>query len=109
MSTPTMSGLSPAVTDLASLMARFPDRPAVDDHLSTIFPDQVELSAHDDLAVFEAWREALSIDPGAVVHKVQSRGTTRVLDAHAVFTGVRLRLVGYAEIPAPMAGVGVAS
>ncbi|MFI2318031.1 hypothetical protein AMK17_36345 [Streptomyces sp. CB00072] len=109
MSAPTMSGLSAAVTVLASLMARFPDRPAVDVHVSTIFPDQVELSAHNDLAAFEAWREALGIDPWSVVHKVQNRGTTRVLDAHAVFTGIRLRLVGYAEIPTLVAGVGVAS
>ncbi|GGS25855.1 hypothetical protein F2B00_32235 [Streptomyces parvus] len=109
MSAPKMSGLSAAVTVLASLIARFPELPAVDVHVSTIFPDQVELSAHNDLAAFEAWREALGIDPWAVVHKVQSRGTTRVLDAHAVFTGVRLRLVGYAEIPTLVAGVGVAS
>ncbi|MFI2315985.1 hypothetical protein AMK17_28380 [Streptomyces sp. CB00072] len=109
MSEPTMSGLSAAVTALASLMARFPDLPAVDVHVSTIFPDQLELSAHNDLAAFEAWREALGIAPGAVVHKVQSRGTTRVLDAHAVFTAARLRLVGYSVIPAPVAGLGVAS
>ncbi|ROV69172.1 hypothetical protein [Streptomyces globisporus] len=109
MSAPTMSGLSAAVTALASLMARFPDLPAVDVHVSTIFPDQLELSAHNDLAAFEAWREALDITPGAVVHKVQSRGTTRVLDAHAVFTGARLRLVGYSVIPAPVAGLEVAS
>ncbi|MFD5345910.1 hypothetical protein ACFWJY_19625 [Streptomyces anulatus] len=109
MSAPTMSGLSAAVTVLASFVVRFPDLPAVDVHVSTVFPDQVELSAHDDLAVFEAWREALGIDPGAVVHKVQSGGATRVLDAQAVFTGVRLRLVGYSVIPAPVAGLGVAS
>lgn len=109
MSAPTMSGLSAAVTVLASLMTRFPDLPAVDVHVSTIFPDQVELSAHNDLGAFEAWREALGIDPGAVVHKIQSRGTTRVLDAHAVFTGIRLRLVGYSEISTLVAGVGVES
>ncbi|MDX3591570.1 hypothetical protein PV749_10585 [Streptomyces sp. ID03-2B] len=109
MSTPTMSGLSTPVTVLASLMARFPDLPAVDVSLSTVFPERLELSAHDDLAVFEAWREALDIDPGTVVHKVQSGGTTRVLDAQTVFTGIRVRLVGYSAIPAPVAGVGVAS
>ncbi|MEU3066071.1 hypothetical protein ABZ712_03950 [Streptomyces sp. NPDC006906] len=109
MSAPTMSGLSAAVTVLASLMSRFPDLPAVDVHVSTVFPDQVEMSAHNDLAAFESWREALGIDPWAVVHRVQSRGTTRVLDAQTVFTGIRLRLVGYAEIPAPVAGLGVAS
>ncbi|QWQ42162.1 hypothetical protein KME66_14935 [Streptomyces sp. YPW6] len=109
MSAPTMSGLSAAVTVLASLMDRFPDLPAVDVHVSTVFPDQVELSAHSGLAAFEAWREALGIEPGAVVHRVQSGGTTRVLDAQTVFTGIRLRLVGYAEIPAHVAGVGVAS
>ncbi|MEU5718465.1 hypothetical protein AB0G71_22250 [Streptomyces sp. NPDC020403] len=109
MSTPTMSGLSAAVTVLASLMARFPDLPAVDVRVSTVFPERLELSAHDDLAVFETWREALGIDAGTVVHGVQSGGATRVLEAHAVFTGARLRLVGYSEIPAPVAGVGVAS
>lgn len=109
MSAPTMSGLSAAVTVLASFVARFPDLPAVDVRVSTVFPDRLELSAHDDLTVFEAWREALGIDPGAVVHGVQSGGATRVLDAHAVFMGARLRLVGYSAIPTPVAGVGVAS
>lgn len=109
MSAPTMSGLSAAVTVLASFVARFPDLPAVDVHVSTIFPDQLQLSAHNDLATFEAWREALDIDPGTVVHGVQSRGTTCVLDAHAVFMGARLRLVGYSTIPVPVAGLGVTS
>ncbi|MEI7029362.1 hypothetical protein [Streptomyces pratensis] len=109
MSAPTMSGLSAAVTVLASVVARFPDLPAVDVHFSTIFPDQVELSAHSGLAAFEAWREALGIDPWAVVLGVQSGGTTHRLNARTVFTGVRLCLVGYSEIAVPVAGLGVAS
>ncbi|MFG3410194.1 hypothetical protein [Streptomyces sp. NPDC048142] len=109
MSAPTMGGLSAAVAVLASLMARFPDLPAVDVHVSTVYPDQLELSAHSGLTAFEAWREALGIDPWSVVHGVQSGGTTHRLNAHTVFTGVRLCLVGYSEIAEPVAGWGVAS
>lgn len=108
MSAPTMGGLSAAVTLLASFVARFPDLPAVDVRVSTVYPDRLELSAHDDLAVFEAWREALGIDPGAVVHGVQGGGSTRVLEAHALFMGARLRLVGFSEIPVPVAGLEAA-
>ncbi|WP_405507610.1 hypothetical protein OG323_14660 [Streptomyces cyaneofuscatus] len=109
MSAPSMGDLSAAVTALASLTVRFPDLPGVAVRITTVYPDQLELAAHDDLSAFEAWREALGIDPEDVVHGVQSGGMTRVLDAHTVFMGARLRLIGFAKVPALGASLDVAA
>ncbi|MBF6046395.1 hypothetical protein GO001_14365 [Streptomyces sp. NRRL B-1677] len=69
--------------------------------VSTIFPDRLELSFHDDgLAGFEAWREALGMAPEAVSYHEQSAGSTRVLRAESDYAGARVELVGYAKIPA---------
>ncbi|MGC4907492.1 hypothetical protein ACLQ2J_17410 [Streptomyces cyaneofuscatus] len=108
MSAPTVGDLSATVTALASLMARFPDLPGVAVRITTVYPDLLELAVHDDLAAFEAWREALNIAPEDVVHGVQSEGTTRVLDVHTVLMGARLRLISFAPIPAlaPSSGAG---
>ncbi|WP_020135855.1 hypothetical protein [Streptomyces sp. 351MFTsu5.1] len=69
--------------------------------VSTIYPDRLELSFHDDLSGFEAWREALGIPPEAVVHREQSNGHTRVLTASVDHAGTVVDLVGYGSITAP--------
>jgi hypothetical protein len=69
--------------------------------VSTVYPDRLELSFHDDSAGFEAWREALGIAPDAVAHGTQSDGRTRVLKATADFAGAVLELTGYAQITHP--------
>ncbi|MEV5338911.1 hypothetical protein AB0K93_10530 [Streptomyces sp. NPDC052676] len=71
--------------------------------VTTIWPERLELSFHDDLPGFEAWREELGIDPGAVTHSTQSSGRTRVLTASAEYAGARLELVAYAPVPAVLA------
>ncbi|ATY97218.1 hypothetical protein [Streptomyces cavourensis] len=109
MSTPTMGDLTAPVTVLTSLMARFPGLPGVTVRICPIFPDQVELAVHDDLTAFEAWREALEISPEKVVHRVQSQGTTHVLDVHTVLMGARLRLVAYADILGRVPSLGAVS
>lgn len=72
-------------------------------HVGCVYPEQLELTFHDDLVGFEAWREALGIAPDAVTHGTQSNGGTRVLQATADFTGAVLKLTGFAQItdPAP--------
>lgn len=78
--------------------------PCVD--VGTTYPNRLALSFHDDLAGFEAWREALGIAPDAVSHGTQSAGRTRVLKATADFAGAALELTGFAEITGSAPGGG---
>ncbi|WP_445402737.1 hypothetical protein ACSMX9_14610 [Streptomyces sp. LE64] len=113
----TMADLSAPLRVLRLLAAEHPDLPAPCMRVSTVFPDLLDLSFHPSLdeeghgafGVFEAWREALGIDPGSVVHGVQGGGLTLVLSVQTVFMGARLRLAGYADAPVPVPGVGVGS
>ncbi|WP_327691342.1 hypothetical protein OG870_22725 [Streptomyces sp. NBC_00461] len=76
--------------------------------VTPIFPDQLELSFHGDLAGFEAWREALDIVPDAVQYDTQGEsGRTCVLHASTKYAGAELELVGYGDVPA-LATVGAA-
>ncbi|PZT75132.1 MULTISPECIES: hypothetical protein [unclassified Streptomyces] len=109
MRAPTLGALAAPVTALATLTARFPDLPSVDCQISTIVPDELELVSHDNLAGFEAWRQALGIAPDSVVHGVQGGGTTHVLKAYTAFMGVRVRLVCFAPVAAPARAAEVAS
>ena len=69
--------------------------------VSPIYPEHLKLAFHDDLAHFEAWREALGIAPDAVTHGTQSEGHVRVLKTSVEYAGATLELVGYADIPDP--------
>ena len=66
--------------------------------ISTIYPDLLELSFHDDLDGFEMWRQALRIPSRTVSHGVQSESRTRVLQAETTYSGGRVKLIGYARI-----------
>ena len=101
MTARTLAELSTPLMTLRLLGSEFPHLPAPSVSVSTIFPDLLDLSFHDDFAGFEAWREALGIDPRDVVHHVQGNGRTGVLDVHGVFAGARLRLTGFAKVPSP--------
>ncbi|MFI5616718.1 hypothetical protein [Streptomyces sp. NPDC051567] len=81
--------------------AQYPHLPAPSVDMSTIYPDRLTLSFHEDLAGFEAWRDALSIAPDAVGHHVHRNGRTRVLTAETDCAGAELHLVGFATVPAP--------
>ncbi|MET9933417.1 MULTISPECIES: hypothetical protein [unclassified Streptomyces] len=101
-----------ALVALVALDTKFSHLPAPNVDLSPIFPDRLRLSLHDDLGAFEAWREALNIDPVAVVHRVQGGGGTRVLKVHGRFAGADIELVGFTPTPAvePFpAGLGAVS
>ncbi|MGG7574749.1 hypothetical protein [Streptomyces sirii] len=99
MSTLTMNDLAAPLRALRLLTADFPDLPAVNVDVSRHYPGRLELSCHDDLGTFEAWREAVGIPPESVTYKEQSAGCTRVLRAATDYAGVHLSLVGFSETP----------
>ncbi|MEV0987125.1 hypothetical protein [Streptomyces sp. NPDC049949] len=84
---------------LRLLAAEHPHMPAPGVAVSTVYPDRLELSFHQDLAGFEAWRDALGIAPERVSHHVQSP-RTRVLKAETYYAGASVLLIGFAKIPA---------
>ena len=77
-------------------------------HVSTIYPERLELTFYDDPTGFEAWREALRIAPDAVTYRVQNDGQTGVLSASVDHAGATVRLTGYADIVAPVLVGGAA-
>ncbi|GGU94402.1 hypothetical protein GCM10010260_31830 [Streptomyces filipinensis] len=104
----TLDDLAVPLRALRLLAADFGHLAAPTVGVSTIWPDRLELSFHGDLADFEAWRDALGIAPDAVTHSAQSEGRTRVLLAFGQYTGAMVKLVAYADVPAP-ALVGAAA
>ncbi|MFF2777892.1 hypothetical protein ACFVU3_23620 [Streptomyces sp. NPDC058052] len=95
MNARTLADLAAPLTALVALDARFSHLPAPNVDLCPVYPDRLCLSLHDDLGAFEAWREALNIDPAAVVHRVQGNGGTRVLKVHGRFAGADIELTGF--------------
>ncbi|MCW7986097.1 hypothetical protein XF35_12585 [Streptomyces platensis subsp. clarensis] len=100
MSTPTLGAMGAPLLVLRMFSAEYPHLSAPCLDVSTVYPDRLTLSFHDDLAGFEAWRDALGIAPESISHHVQGDGRTQVLKAEADYAGARLHLVGYAKIPA---------
>ncbi|MFC8170929.1 hypothetical protein [Streptomyces sp. NPDC057325] len=108
----TLADLSAPLMALRLLAVEFAHLPAPRVGVSTLYPERLELTFHDDFAGFEAWREALSIAPESVVHHVQCDGQTAVLNVHATFAGADVELTGYAKIPAAepvLTGAGAVS
>ncbi|MFF7727678.1 hypothetical protein [Streptomyces sp. NPDC008001] len=101
MSTLSLGDLRAPLVVLRLFGADFAHLPAPCVSVSTIYPDLLELSFHDDLAGFEAWREALGMAAETVSYHEQSAGSTRVLRVESDYAGARVELVGYAEIAAP--------
>ncbi|MFI2257509.1 hypothetical protein [Streptomyces tubercidicus] len=100
MSTPPLSAMGAPLLVLRMFSAEYAHLPAPCLDVSTVYPDLLTLSFHNDLAGFEAWRDALGIAAESVGHHVQCDGRTQVLEAEADYAGARLRLVGYAKVPA---------
>ncbi|MGW2588100.1 hypothetical protein ACWCYZ_43805 [Streptomyces virginiae] len=75
--------------------------PAPTISISTVYPDLLELSFHDDADGFEIWCEALRIRPGAVQHSVQRDGRTSVMKAATNYSGGPVKLISFSTIPAP--------
>ncbi|MER5882591.1 hypothetical protein ABT160_02060 [Streptomyces sp. NPDC001941] len=95
-----LSELAAPLTALRVLAADFPELPAPCVGVSTVYPGLLSLSFFDDFAEFEAWREALGVDVGSVVHHVQYDGRTAVLKVRTTFAGTPVELVGYSTLPA---------
>ncbi|QEU97447.1 hypothetical protein CP970_19860 [Streptomyces kanamyceticus] len=83
------------VLALRVLALDFPDLPAPTMHISSIYPERLELSLHDDLGAFEPWRVALGIERAAVDFHTQGDGKTWVLQAHADYAGATVRLLAF--------------
>ncbi|MFI8989419.1 hypothetical protein ACIG63_31210 [Streptomyces antimycoticus] len=102
----TLDELAVPLRALRLLAADFGHLPAPCTRVSTIYPNQLELSFHDTLTDFEAWREALGIAPDAVDCREQGGGCTRALSLTTDYVGAELRLVAYADVPAPATAAG---
>ncbi|WP_330478283.1 hypothetical protein OG301_21230 [Streptomyces platensis] len=100
MSAPTLGALGAPLQLLRMFSAEYPHLSAPSLDISTVYPDRLTLSFHNDLSGFEAWRDALGIATESVTHHVQCDGHTQVLKAVADYAGARLHLVGYPESPA---------
>lgn len=92
----TFADLSRPIALMRLLAADHPHLPAPHLGVSPHHPHTLALSVHGDLGKFEAWREALGIDPEQVRRNTQSGGTTLVLSAAATVADARVELIGYA-------------
>lgn len=101
----TFADLSAPLALLRLLAADHPDLPALDVHISKHSPDCLRLSIHHDLGAFEAWREALGIDPDTIERKLQSADTTVVLMASTTVADASVELVSYSHNVALLAAV----
>ncbi|MFD6551283.1 hypothetical protein [Streptomyces sp. NPDC058398] len=92
----TFADLARPLALLRLLAADHPDLPAPNVGISPYYPGRLTLSVHGDLGGFEAWREALGIDPNAVHHGTQSGDTTLVLTGSTAIADTHVELIGYA-------------
>jgi hypothetical protein len=92
--------LSRPLAVLQELGATFSMLPAPGIDINDVYPNQISLSFHKGLDDFEAWREALGIDPTAVRQSTQSGDMTLVLRAFATRDDVTIELTAYAPNPA---------
>ncbi|MET9598105.1 hypothetical protein [Streptomyces sp. NPDC006459] len=69
--------------------------------ISTVYPNLLELSFHDDADGFETWCQALGIRPCTVRHSVHSDGRTSVMKAVTNYSGGPVKLICFTTIPAP--------
>ncbi|MEU9057022.1 hypothetical protein AB0D37_42750 [Streptomyces sp. NPDC048384] len=95
----TLDDLAVPLRVLRLLAADFGYLPAPEIDVSAVYPNQLVLRFHDDLADFEAWRDVLGIAPDGVEHGTQSEGGTRVLRTLTEYAGAELKLVAYAPVP----------
>ncbi|GBQ04155.1 hypothetical protein SSP531S_56470 [Streptomyces spongiicola] len=103
-----LDGLSGPLRVLQLLVVDFGHLPAPYASVSPVYPDVLSLRLHDDLGVFELWRDALGIPGEAVSCGVQSAGSVRVLEARGEYAGTVVELTGFSEIPAPVLVGGAA-
>jgi hypothetical protein len=101
---PTLADVRAPLLALRVLVSEFPGLPAGTVRVSDVYPDRLDVSLHDGLDTFEAWREALGIAPGLVTCGTQNAGATWVLKAFSDYAGARVCLTGFADVAAPTGG-----
>ncbi|MBD0743494.1 hypothetical protein [Streptomyces sp. CBMA152] len=99
-----LTELSRPTDVLQQLIVEFPLLPAGHVAINSIYPEQIELSFHNDFGDFEAWRAALDIAPATVRHHLMSGDTTLVLRGTAVRDGITVELVAYGPNQALLVG-----
>jgi hypothetical protein len=94
----TLAQQRTALAALTYMSGAFGHLPGAHFALSTIYPDQVDISLHDGASDFEVWREALGIPTDAV--QLKGREAPH-LKATAAFAGATVELIAYTvDIPA---------
>ncbi|MEU7149175.1 hypothetical protein AB0B15_14235 [Streptomyces sp. NPDC045456] len=94
-----------AVLDAAAGLARtFGHLPAASIHVDLIDPGWVMVAIHDDLPAFEAWREALGVEPSDVEFGLFVERGHMILEARTRFMGAEIEVHGYAPV---LTGQGV--
>lgn len=102
--TPTLADVHAPVLALRVLFSELSGLPAGQIRVSDIYPDQLDVSLHDDLSAFETWRTALGIAPDLVTCRTQGDGRTWVLKAQVDYAGARVCLTGYSTVATPDGG-----
>ncbi|OEJ32670.1 hypothetical protein [Streptomyces subrutilus] len=102
MTTPTMllSSMAAPLMALRIFEDRYRRLPAPCVSISTVYPNLLELSFHDNPDGFEMWRQALGIPRRTVQHRVQGDGRTCVMEGEINYSGGPVRLIGFTTIPA---------
>ncbi|MFF9896150.1 hypothetical protein [Streptomyces longispororuber] len=104
----TLDDLAVPVRVLGLLAQDFGYLAAPDVQVSPIYPEWLRLTFHDDLAGFEAWREALGVAPDVVAYDEQNLGRTRVLKASTTYAGALLELTAFGDVCIPAVAGGAA-
>jgi hypothetical protein len=91
---PVLADQLVALEALVVIGRTFAHLPGVSLNLSTVYPDTIRVHVHDDLGVFETWREALGVHADDVVYKTYGHQLT--LTASTTFHAATVELTGYA-------------
>ncbi|MCX4549254.1 hypothetical protein [Streptomyces sp. NBC_01500] len=96
----TAAQQAPVAAALVRLLTARPDLPAASFEIGRMYCEpepgpRIEIRLHDSLGHFEAWREALNFDPGAV--RLWDHGGTISLSIETRWNGVPIELTGYAK------------
>lgn len=102
MTAQTMKHRTPAILALSHILTALPHLPAADIEVGMVsLPEGLVLGLdihlpHGHLADFEAWREALNLDPAAVVWRHPVAASYQVLRVDGEYAGVVVVLRAYA-------------
>lgn len=102
--TRTLREQSSPVRLLMQLHTAHPELPGAEFHVSAIYPDRLDVTVHDNMDAFEAWRTALGLD--RPVDRSRDQSFWVVVDGDHGDVPVRLTGHGTAdEVAAYMAGL----